>query len=1666
MAKQRLVDFRGGINQKISPHMIGDSQGQEAQDVDSSSVRLEGRLLIDTSEKAEGSYFYESGNLSSNTFEGRWVSIYPEDSSTYLDGATDFALWNKDLYVAYGEDSVNGELQVYRDGSSTATQVNFDEPGTSSYTTYDADSTSEFLAPYSANDNSEVLIASVTGQSYVPPQTGIYPVTQQAGTGEALISAFDPVYSATSPLYNSTHSRNTYTKNNTTYYENPSTYRLQQNTGGSAAYTVNLSTSTVGDFDPVFSPSSLFYDTRSFSGVDTQTFNTYIRNSTTYYVPTSNNTNLGVSTTEFYTQSGGTQSATISLSLSTYSDSGFNPAYTNLNATFNDRTLRPYTGIEDYTFSHTFSRSGVTYYYASTANSTLSVEAGKFYTQSGGTQSGTVNLSITTYSDSGFNPAYVNTNSTFNDFLQAGRNVSPIVNYSFDLFTHTVNGVTTTYYYAPSDNTTLGVSSGSFYTRSGTGTTTSSPETISYNWERHTLASYPYNSNSSDNQWVHYPQNANNFFFIDVAGTRQFVIGNSYSTTSGRAAVSNPSNYSSLQVTTNTGDTFEQQSNGDLLKSGTTSTYLLTADIPNIIHVRFTPVAGNSQNLLTDTKQFYRSGSGTFTSSGYIYSFEEKDDSYGTGVWRDQQSNALQVLEDVTASNSSSYTLTGYEYDIPSTSVTPSQRDPTNVSRTNNVIQSFSYSTTRTQTSTNSENITYEWSRTLLNTYNYAYANRWNTSWNGYQWSWEIDWVANNKNFEAFYIDVNSYVGNNIWKSDSSSFFLNISHQSISFGGTTLGVAGIPSGHVLTHAGSFCELTLTNGDVFTLQSDRSFRRNGSTATNGSDRLYMLTSESLANGGNGNPHDIEIIRIKHANGDGRITIGQYRVNFNSYSLSGTSLWQYEFFEMDEVEGTGVFKDSSQNTLLTLNNVWDTYTTSAVSGAWTYNIPATSSSPSSSSPSGISRTAGGIQSFSIATTRTEPVSTPVNYTYSLHTDSYTGQVPVNYTYSVHTDSYVGTVPSNYTYSQFTPYSQSFPATFTYQDITDTVPGQTGVPDTPAFTYDDARTKLYLLYSSSNDVGNETTDNAQGYNWLQQGRDFSLADEGYYLRTLREDVSGGTGLPVVSGDKTLATLASGSSHVFGLSLDSTPQRLNFSIVQPTDVTNPAFKGYKLERIDNESSVDLGYIAPDSNVSFTYNTSTKAVTITGLGTTSSDNYRLKFAAYQDTQVRTTLNSGTAVTAKSNMSGVLFNGNDTFTIQLIDGTDTRFRAADFWLEKKVIEGTSSTNDDIYAVIRCFDLFDRNSNAVQSGVITGVCDFLDAFPNGLSSGGLSSGATQSGVPTYLKFLKEANNFFFAVGTESTPDNRYGSANNKADSFLFVSEYNNPRSWPLTGYVEFDASITGLASYPGELIAWTPSGTFRVTGSRYDQMRKSRLATTEGMPIGHHRSIAQVGRYLVWVSQSGICFYDGDKVTNLTRGRFPTWSMQGNGLHAGQYDDTYYVVDSTETGYAVDFALEGFPVTEIDLTEGSSTTPSNASGDTLPPVLVYKPSENKLYSRRGVIEGSQNRGLWSYKTRAFDGGSFGSLKLVRNVTLNGTGSGQVQVYLDGKPAFVDSNGASSPKTVNITSSIRTEPARIYLPAASADTQYGLNMADVWSVEIINWDGKIDWIDTEYEIISGA
>ena len=655
-----------------------------------------------------------------------------------------------------------------------------------------------------------------------------------------------------------------------------------------------------------------------------------------------------------------------------------------------------------------------------------------------------------------------------------------------------------------------------------------------------------------------------------------------------------------------------------------------------------------------------------------------------------------------------------------------------------------------------------------------------------------------------------------------------------------------------------------------------------------------------------------------------------------------------------------------------------------------------------------------------------------------------------------------------------------TFTEKILTSTTTvitnlGQPHIEATPIFVSDDARHFVYRQFTAADGTGPSwTTDSAAGAAtpWLQVGgtsfRTHTANDEGYYISGIKGTTGTSTGLPEESQGKTKATPASSTyTGVFGTNAVTTPNQLIFSNIAST---TPAAACYRLFRVDSESSVsspiNLGFIAPaDMTSGETFSLNSGNIQLSNISNGAL--YKLNWTCYQNTEAAFTYGSVTQTAIKSTgtvgTNGVAFTGSSTPTldITLTDTDNSDFRGIDIWLEKRVITGATDT----YAIVKCFQYFKNDSTSISDIAVN--CHFLDVFASGLSSGSIQTSNVLSAPPDHLKFLKESNNFFFAVGTEHTEPGRYGGSvsydnqgnatytanpniGNKEDSFLFVSTYNNPRDWPIDAYVEFDASITGLASYPGELIVFTENGVYRVTGSRANQMRKAKLATTEGLPANQNKTISLVDNYLVWYSQSGICFYNGTSVTNITKGRFDAFTL-GQSV-AGQLNGKYYVIQiSDETGYVIDFTLEGFPISSVDLSEEQTSHPN--------PVLVYVPSRNRLYTRHGFVEGNSTRNTFNYKTREFDGGSFGSLKLVKNVTINGSGTGNIQVLLDGQAAF------TSAKTVTLASGFgNDQPARVYLPASRPNNPYGLSIADVWSVEITNWNGNIDWIETEYEIIA--
>lgn len=714
-----------------------------------------------------------------------------------------------------------------------------------------------------------------------------------------------------------------------------------------------------------------------------------------------------------------------------------------------------------------------------------------------------------------------------------------------------------------------------------------------------------------------------------------------------------------------------------------------------------------------------------------------------------------------------------------------------------------------------------------------------------------------------------------------------------------------------------------------------------------------------------------------------------------------------------------------------------------------------------------------------------------------------------------SYQATTYNYTSLPQLTQTKYSFPSNMTYTVHQDTVPSGTTIPATAAFTYDDARVEIYQSNTAS---GTPTVinDESRGESWLDNGRAFSGPDGasayGYFLKSVR----GSSGLPTLSTNDVRATLANSGSYTADTILATnalhTPQRMNFDITAPTDQqTNP--DAYRLYRKDNDGVTGLGYIRPSrlnvsgsadnifggeytADISISFNSANNTVTISNL--LASKDYRIKWWCYQQTTLTSATDDSnpadTSLAARSNTIGYAFTGTTSLTLQLatITNGDSRMYAIDIWLEESFLDGASTSTlvDDTYATVKCYDLLHDtaydNIDADHDGTaddvvqtIQGTSDFLDLFSSDLLSEGLSSSSNSVAAPKYCKFFKESNNFFFAVGTEFTDASSYTNSGNtnKKGSYLFVSEYNDPTQWFSTGYVQFNSEITGLHTYPGELVVWTENGTFRVAGSRYDQMRKTKLATTEGLPEGNHRTIALVNNYLVWVSSTGICFYDGRQVTNLTRGRFNDFGfsenqkrsiydfsdtnteLPGTGLHAGQKDGIYYVLGVDEQGFAVDFNLPGFPVTRIDLREdGVDNTNSEI------PVFVYNPRDNRLMTRKGSVAEGSGYNLWTYKTRDFDGGAFGTLKLVKSVVLNGTGSGKVQIYLDGSPIFSDNNNTGKTVSIDYSATSSNQPAKVYLPASISGSTYGLPIADVWSVELVDWNGRVDWIDTEYELVS--
>tara|TARA_R100000808_G_scaffold8003_1_gene22895 strand:- start:15435 stop:18284 length:2850 start_codon:yes stop_codon:yes gene_type:complete len=293
------------------------------------------------------------------------------------------------------------------------------------------------------------------------------------------------------------------------------------------------------------------------------------------------------------------------------------------------------------------------------------------------------------------------------------------------------------------------------------------------------------------------------------------------------------------------------------------------------------------------------------------------------------------------------------------------------------------------------------------------------------------------------------------------------------------------------------------------------------------------------------------------------------------------------------------------------------------------------------------------------------------------------------------------------------------------------------------------------------------------------------------------------------------------------------------------------------------------------------------------------------------------------------------------------------------------------------------------------------------------------VPYNLQYLSEYNNFF--VGA--------------IDKRLHISNYAKPNNFAIDGYLDFDAQITGIATRGGEAVVFTEFGAHRVYGNAHNEMRKVKIPTVQGIPMGMHKTIGNIRDSIIYVSHAGICMFDGRNVQVLTEPLIQDFSPpSGTPAEnvAGVIDDIYYLLTSGGQGWKVDMR---FGTTKI------CKSTINASN------MLYRASVNKLFTESGFIGGAALSNNYSFETRDFTGGDITSEKVYQTIYITGSDfSGNIDIKCDG----------------NLTDTFS-------FPTPQAEFNRALSLASATvanraSIEFRNCTGKIQSISVKYEMLS--
>ena len=220
----------------------------------------------------------------------------------------------------------------------------------------------------------------------------------------------------------------------------------------------------------------------------------------------------------------------------------------------------------------------------------------------------------------------------------------------------------------------------------------------------------------------------------------------------------------------------------------------------------------------------------------------------------------------------------------------------------------------------------------------------------------------------------------------------------------------------------------------------------------------------------------------------------------------------------------------------------------------------------------------------------------------------------------------------------------------------------------------------------------------------------------------------------------------------------------------------------------------------------------------------------------------------------------------------------------------------------------------------------------------------------------------------------------AGPLLYFSALGNPHAWPTTQFITFDDVITGIAPEFMGVLVFTRNNAYRVVGA-------DDAATVQKVYIpGNHgclswRTIAALNNAPVWLSNDGICLWDGNSVTVPSYRVIKTDGLQESIKWAATANDSYYLFLKNETivydirnggiFYKLDFS---FDYAWYDVNTG----------------FFY------LYNPTGIYKYGAGTNLSIRYLSPYVGGNESSIKIFNEIYLVCSNNCTLDVYADGVP----------------------------------------------------------------------